>query len=50
MTITVEDDGTVLFQGADGSPLPNNVITAIKRQQGEVGPRSHSAKVRPNQR
>lgn len=35
VTVKVEDDGTVTFFGADGNPLPPNLVQQTKKQQGD---------------
>ncbi|MGB5146067.1 MAG: DUF4236 domain-containing protein [Porticoccaceae bacterium] len=36
ISIGVSDDGTVSFQDNSGQPLPEHLVTAAKRQQGEA--------------
>lgn len=35
LTVAVADDGTVSFTGEDGNPVPENLVTMAKRQQGD---------------
>jgi Protein of unknown function (DUF4236) len=34
--VEVTDDGTVYFEDADGNPLPEHLVTATKKQQGDA--------------
>ena len=36
LTISVADDGTITFTGEDGTPVSENLVTAAKRQRGDV--------------
>lgn len=36
VTVGVSDDGTVYFQDADGKPLPELLVNAAKKQQGDA--------------
>ena len=36
VTVGVTDDGMVFFQDADGNPLPEHLVNAAKKQQGDA--------------
>jgi hypothetical protein len=36
VAISVEDDGTITYKDQAGDPLPPNLVTTLKRQQGEA--------------
>jgi hypothetical protein len=36
VTVSVEDDGTMIFKDSGGRPLSSDLIAAAKRQQGDA--------------